>query len=188
MRSPNDLYLFTINFLMCIYVYDLPPLPLEGFTGNIHGSARPDAQSNPPHICQTPLPVYHRSSEFPCENLQRRRKKYEHKTSFKGNGDGNDGNGAKVFAYFFHCQCYKPVATFTLYFLAHAYPAAFKSVKRFLSLDVTVVLLVQMEKLVYINSDSNQEEIRGEYKFWCDQGANMEIALQLLAIVRNKQY
>ena len=44
--------------------------------------------------------------------------------------------------------------------LAHDYHVSFQLVKKFLSLDVIVVLLMYMKKLVYINSDSNQEAIR----------------------------
>ena len=47
---------------------------------------------------QTPLPVYHSSSEFPPENFQRKRtKNYEQKTILKGDGDVSHGNGTKDF-------------------------------------------------------------------------------------------
>ena len=49
----------------CVY----PPPPLEGFIGDGCGYACLDAQPNSPHIYQTPLPVYHSSSDEPVESL-----------------------------------------------------------------------------------------------------------------------
>ena len=47
--------------------------------------------------------MYHSISEFPPDNfLDEEEKLSEHKTRFKGYGDGRGGNGAKVFAYLLH--------------------------------------------------------------------------------------
>ena len=102
------------------------------------------------------------------------------KISFKGDGGGRDGNGVKVFASHFHCWCHNPVATFSLCLFAHAYNVAFQSVQKFSSLDVTVVFLMQMDKLVCSNIDSKQEVIREKQQLGGSQRS--------LAIVRNMQY
>ena len=59
-----------------------------------------------------------------------------------GGGYGRGGNGAIFFASLFHCWYYNPVTTFSLYLLAHDYHVAFQLVKKFSSLDVTVVFLM----------------------------------------------
>ena len=66
----------------------------------------------------------------------------ENKISFKGDGDGRDGNGAKVFAYLFHCWYYNPVTIFSKWILYYAYHVVFQLVKKALSLDMTVVFFV----------------------------------------------
>ena len=78
-------------------------------------------------------------------------------------GDGKDGNCAKFFEYLFHCWCHNPFATFPLCLLAHAYHVAFQLVKKVLSLDLTVVLPVYMDKPFCKNIDINQEATGGEY-------------------------
>ena len=45
-----------------------------------------------------------------------------------------------------------------------------------LSLDLTAVFLVYMDKLVCINSDINQEAIREQYWLGSDHGENLEIS------------
>ena len=54
---------------------------------------------------------------------------YEQKISFKGDGNGRDGIGAKVFASLFHFWYYNPVAVLSLCLLDHAYHVAFQLVK-----------------------------------------------------------
>ena len=66
MRIANYLYIDTITPLVRIPVY---PPPIEGFIWDGCGYARLDAQPNYLQIYQTPLPVYHSSSDFPRENL-----------------------------------------------------------------------------------------------------------------------
>ena len=56
MRITHDLYIYAITPLVWMDVYPPPP-HLEGFIGYVCGSAYPDAQPNPPCICQTPLPA-----------------------------------------------------------------------------------------------------------------------------------
>ena len=67
MRISRVWYLVTINPLVCIPVYNL--LPLEDLVGEIHASASPDAQPNPPQIFQTPLHIHHSRSKLTPENL-----------------------------------------------------------------------------------------------------------------------
>ena len=78
---------------------------------------------------------------------------------FKGDGDGKDGNGAKVFAYLFHLWYYNPVAIFSLCLLDRAYDVAFQLLKKFSSLYLILVFLMYMYKLVCRISDRNQEAI-----------------------------
>ena len=47
-----------------------------------------------------------------------------------------------IFASLFHCWCHNPVEILSLYLLAYAYHVAFYFVKKFSSMDVTVVLLI----------------------------------------------
>ena len=93
---------------------------------------------------------------LPLVFLEDEEKLSEQKISFKGDGYGRCGNGAKVFSSLFHCWYYNPVAIFSLCLLSHVYHVAFQLVKKVLSLDVNVVFFVYMEKLVFINSYSNQ--------------------------------
>ena len=65
-RSDHSLYVAIIYPLVRIPVYD--PC-LENFIGERRGSARPDAQLNPPHIFLTPLPVYHYRPDPPPDNF-----------------------------------------------------------------------------------------------------------------------
>ena len=71
------------------------------------------------------------------------------KISLKGDGDGRDGNGAKVFSSPFHCWYYNPVAIFSLHLFAHVYHVAFQLVIMFSFLDVTVVFFMYMIFCLY---------------------------------------
>ena len=66
----------------------------------------------------------------------------KNKISFKGDGDGRDGNDAKNFASIFCCKYNNPVDIFSLLLLAHAYHVVFHLVKKNPLLDVTVVFLM----------------------------------------------
>ena len=94
---------------------------------------------------------------------------------FKGDGDGRYGNGANVFAYLLNFWCYKHVVTFSLCLLSNDYHVEFQLVKRLLSLGVTVVFIMQMDKLVYSNSDSNQKDIREQQKLGGNWVVTMDI-------------
>ena len=67
MMGAHGLYIATISSLMFFPLYDL--LPVENFICDRCESARIDSQPNPPHICQTSLPVYHSRSEFLPKNF-----------------------------------------------------------------------------------------------------------------------
>jgi vacuole morphology and inheritance protein 14 len=56
--------------------------------------------------------------------------------------------GARVFAALFHCWSNNPVSTFSLCLLARAYDLAFALVKKFSELEVTVGLLMQLDRLI----------------------------------------
>ena len=56
--------------------------------------------------------------------------------------------GAAVFAALFHCWSNNPVSTFSLCLLARAYDLAFALVKKFSELEVTVGLLMQLDRLI----------------------------------------
>lgn len=56
--------------------------------------------------------------------------------------------GARVFASLFHCWSNNPVSTFSLCLLARAYDLAFALVKKFSELEVTVGLLMQLDRLI----------------------------------------
>ena len=51
----------------------------------------------------------------------------------------------------------------------------FQLVKKFSFLDVTAVLLVYMDKLVYINSDRNHEVISKQWILGSNYGEHLEI-------------
>ena len=68
MRVSHGLYLATITSLVCIPLYKL--LPLVNFICNRRGFASPDAQYNPPQICQTPLPVHHSRTKLTPRNCK----------------------------------------------------------------------------------------------------------------------
>ena len=156
-----------------LYIYLCNPLhPLDDFIGKRRGYDRPDAQPNPPHICQTPLHVYYSRSEFTPENLQKKRRAFlNRKSALRVMGDGRHGNGAKYFASLFHCWCYNPVVIFSLCLLAHAYHVGLSWQKN-ASLDVTVLFLTQVGKLVCSNSDSNKEVIRDQQLLGSHGGRN----------------
>ena len=59
-------------------------------------------------------------------------------------------DGVKVFTALFRCWCHNPISTFSLCLLAHAYDLAFELIKRFSEVDVTVGLLMQVDKLVQL--------------------------------------
>ena len=84
----------------------------------------------------------------------------EQQIIFMFDGYGMDVIGAKGFASLFHCSYYNLVTILSLFILAHSYDVKFQLVRKFSSLDMTVVFLIYMKKIVFINSDSNQEEIR----------------------------
>ena len=68
------------------------------------------------------------------------------KRAKRGGGD----DGTKVFASLFHCWCHNPVSTFSLCLLAQAHDLSFALIKRFSDLEVTVGLLMQIDKLVQL--------------------------------------
>ena len=69
MRSDHVLYIANIAHLL-VYLCNPPPHTLlEDFIEEIRGYDNTDAQTNPPRLFQTPLPVYHYRSEFPPDNL-----------------------------------------------------------------------------------------------------------------------
>ena len=45
----------------------------------------------------------------------------EQQTSFKGGGDGRDGNGANIFASIFNFWNHNHVSTFSIYLPVHSY-------------------------------------------------------------------
>ena len=106
---------------------------LENFIGKIRGSDFPYAQPNLPHICQTPLLCTILAQISPLRICRGGGEKYEHKISFKSDGDGRDGNGAKFFASLLHCWYNNPVAILSLCFLAHIYHVEFQLVKKNIS-------------------------------------------------------
>lgn len=59
-------------------------------------------------------------------------------------------DGVRVFTALFRCWCHNPISTFSLCLLAHAYDLAFELVKRFSEIEVTVGLLMQVDKLVQL--------------------------------------
>ena len=162
MKSVHDLYLVTIT-LPCVYpCVSLPPNHVEGSIGKIRGYSHPCAQPNPPRICQTPLPVYHYISYFPCDNLQRRRRNF---MNSKINVRQIVMGGMLIFPKCLRIKILvrNHVTTFSLCLLAHACHVVFQLVKTFSSLDITVLFLVYMDKLVCINIDSDQGAIRQKY-------------------------
>jgi vacuole morphology and inheritance protein 14 len=58
--------------------------------------------------------------------------------------------GVKVFTALFRCWCHNPVSTFSLCLLAQAYELSFELIKRFSEIEVTVGLLMQVDKLVQL--------------------------------------
>ena len=67
MRISHGLYITTITLLVCIPVYNLPPL--EYLMGERHASDSLDGQPNPPQISQTPMHVQHSRSKLSPDNL-----------------------------------------------------------------------------------------------------------------------
>ena len=86
MNNDNDLYLATINTLVCIYVYQPPPI--EFFIGGGRGFYFLDDEPISTHIYKTSLSMYYYRSDLTRENLQ---------NVFKGGGDVRDGNDSKMF-------------------------------------------------------------------------------------------
>ena len=59
-------------------------------------------------------------------------------------------DGVRVFSALFRCWCHNPISTFSLCLLAQAYDLAFELIKRFSEIEVTVGLLMQVDKLVQL--------------------------------------
>jgi vacuole morphology and inheritance protein 14 len=59
-------------------------------------------------------------------------------------------DGIRVFSSLFRCWCHNPISTFSLCLLAQAYDLAFDLIKRFSEIEVTVGLLMQVDKLVQL--------------------------------------
>lgn len=59
-------------------------------------------------------------------------------------------DGVRVFTVLFRCWCHNPIATFSLCLLAQAYELSFELIKRFSQIEVTVGLLMQVDKLVQL--------------------------------------
>lgn len=74
---------------------------------------------------------------------------FDHDRRRRSRSLGND-DGAQVFASLFHCWCHNPVSTFSLCLLAQAHDLSFALIKRFSELEVTVGLLMQIDKLVQL--------------------------------------
>ena len=113
---------------------------------------------------------------------------YEQQISLKADDDVRYGNGAKVFESLYYCCYQKLVTNFSLCFLAHAYHVAFHQAKTFLSLCMTVVFLMLMDKLACSNSDRNQEVIKEKQQQGRDWVETIYSTDKLLEIVINNQY
>ena len=100
-------------FPPCAYRSVEPPHLENSIRGRLL-CASPNAEPNPPHICQTPIPVYNYISEFPPDIFKEEEKFSEQKISFKSDGDGRDSNCAKGFVFIFHFWYYNPVSIFFL--------------------------------------------------------------------------
>lgn len=74
---------------------------------------------------------------------------FDHDRRRRAHRPGSD-DGANVFASLFHCWCHNPVSTFSLCLLAQAHDLSFALIKRFSDLEVTVGLLMQIDKLVQL--------------------------------------
>ena len=74
MRISYGFYIATITPLVCIPVYNLPPLYY--LIGEIHASDSIDGQPNPPQISQTPMRVHHSRSNLPPDNFYNSRRKF----------------------------------------------------------------------------------------------------------------
>jgi len=59
-------------------------------------------------------------------------------------------DGIKVFQSLFQCWCHNPMSTFSLCLLSRAYDVSFALIKRFSEMEVTVSLLMQVDKLVQL--------------------------------------
>ncbi|GMH56378.1 hypothetical protein TrRE_jg4324 [Triparma retinervis] len=69
------------------------------------------------------------------------------KSSFSPTAPNED---RQVFAALFNCWCHNPVATFSLCLLGQAYDLAFSLVKKFSSVEISVGLLMQLDKLIQL--------------------------------------
>jgi len=69
------------------------------------------------------------------------------KSSFSPNAPNED---RQVFAALFNCWCHNPVATFSLCLLGQAYDLAFSLVKKFSDVEISVGLLMQLDKLIQL--------------------------------------
>jgi len=69
------------------------------------------------------------------------------KSSFKSNSVSEDKD---VFATLFRCWCHNPVSTFSLCLLGQAYDLSFSLVKRFAEVEISVGLLMQLDKLIQL--------------------------------------
>ena len=86
--------------------------------------------------------------------------KYEQQLCFKDDFYGRGGKNSKVFASLFHCWYNNHVAIFSLCLLDHAYYVEFKLLKKYSSLGMTLVFLVDIDEIVCSNIDSNEEVSR----------------------------
>ncbi|GMI02008.1 hypothetical protein TrST_g6121 [Triparma strigata] len=69
------------------------------------------------------------------------------KRSFKPNSAAED---KEVFGALFKCWCHNPVSTFSLCLLGQAYDLAFSLIKKFSEVDISVGLLMQLDKLIQL--------------------------------------
>ncbi|GMH78699.1 hypothetical protein TrLO_g1451 [Triparma laevis f. longispina] len=69
------------------------------------------------------------------------------KRSFKA---GSAAEDKEVFGALFKCWCHNPVSTFSLCLLGQAYDLAFSLIKKFSEVDISVGLLMQLDKLIQL--------------------------------------
>ena len=84
----------------------------------------------------------------------------EKRIILKGDGNRRGGTISKVFSSLFHFWRHNPVTTLSICLLSWAYYVTFQWVKNILSLGVTLVFLLEVGKIFFNDSNSNQESIR----------------------------